>query len=76
MCGGKWDRFLGFILNGAEKSGRREDSSSLAAASVADEDRGDGLVSMPTGEWAGAVALSRDAHLRRKVRAEDGAPGG
>ena len=25
--------------------------------------------------WAGAVAHSRDAHLRRKERAEDGAPG-
>ncbi len=24
--------------------------------------------------WAGAVALAREAHLRRKRRAEDGAP--
>ena len=27
------------------------------------------------GRMGGAVALARDAHLRRKVRAEDGAPG-
>jgi hypothetical protein len=26
-------------------------------------------------KWAGAVALSRDAHLSRKVRGEDGVPG-
>jgi len=47
----------------------------VAFPTLRDETAKDGAPELTC--WCGgnAVALARDAHLRRKVRAEDGAPG-